>query len=125
MTTATHKRRTQRPRRNAEQAQSFSHQSLASEVQVAEAIAERAAAGVHPDCACLPYEDVFTYRRWEEQGMAVQKGEKAMKIATHVRMGGKVNEETGEEEGGRLYPRIVCLFCRCQTKEVTEKPTPA
>ncbi len=119
MSTTTKKRpREKRARRSAGEARTFDHVSEASFGQICEAIQERAGEGVYPDCDCQPYRDVFTFGRWLDQGMAVRKGERALKISSFVKRDPKPGQDPTEE---RLIPKTLCLFCRCQ---VSEKEAP-
>jgi len=52
----------------------------------------------HFDCDCQPYEDIFTYRRWEAQGLVVSKGQKGVKVSRYT------------------------VFCRCQVQEPDTEP---
>lgn len=108
-----------RERMTASQARTFPTISLSSAIQVTDAIQQRAAAGIYPACECNCYEDIFTFNRWLALGMAVRKGEKAMKIASYVPIASTAepNSDEAQEEAGekpRLRPATVCLFCRCQ-----------
>ena len=61
-------------------------------------------------CGCEPYQDVFTYRRWQGLGFQVIKGQKAIKIPVIVRTR---DDDTGEEK--RLF-RTSAVFCRHQVE---------
>lgn len=64
-------------------------------------------------CACRPYEDWFTYQRWQAQGMQVQKGEKSTRIPYYI------TEELDQDDGTTKtvsHRTASCLFCRCQVK---------
>lgn len=65
-------------------------------------------------CGCEPYEDVFTYRRWQAQGYQVERGSKAIKIPT-VRTVDHENKLTGEIEQRKLF-HTSAVFCRHQVK---------
>lgn len=67
-------------------------------------------------CGCHPYEDVFTYKRWQAQGFQVQRGEKAISLPL-------VKEIVEEDEGGETIEQRRILghswvFCRCQVKPI-------
>jgi len=66
-------------------------------------------------CGCQPYQDVFTYRRWQAQGMQVQKGQKSIKIATYAPVTRK-DEETGELVVVGKRPWTSRVFCRHQVQ---------
>lgn len=65
-------------------------------------------------CNCVPYEDIFTYRRWQALGYQVQKGEKGHSITTY-RTAKKGKDENGDPIIHR-FPRTSYVFCRCQVK---------
>ncbi len=65
-------------------------------------------------CGCEPYVDVFTYRRWQAQGMQVQRGEKAIRLPMIYQRSEK-DPETGEETTSRRMGSSA-VFCRCQVK---------
>lgn len=117
--------RNSRPKMTAEQARSFSSFSVSSMTQILEARDARSAEGVHPNCECNPYEDFFTFNRWIAQGMAVQKGEHALKIATFTETAAsrqrRESADVDEETQTRLRPTTACLFCRCQVKAIEPK----
>lgn len=60
------------------------------------------------DCACIPYEDTFTYGRWRGLGMQVRRGEHGIRIGT-VR-----TVPVGDTEQTRTVPGSAVVFCRCQ-----------
>ena len=65
-------------------------------------------------CGCEPYRDVFTYRRWQAQGMQVQRGEKAIRLPLlYARE--ETDKDTGEKKTQRRMGRSA-VFCRCQVK---------
>ena len=114
---STRSRRTKRPRHTAAEAQSFDTYSPASIAQVQDAIDARAEDGIHEDCQCQPYIDTFVIGRWADQGYLVKKGEKALRISTFAKTGGKFeaeNEAGEKEERDRLRAVTAKLFCRCQ-----------
>lgn len=64
-------------------------------------------------CGCKPYEDVFTYKRWQALGMQVQKGEhgKSLSIIKEIK--------DKDDDGNVVKKKKMCytkVFCRCQTK---------
>lgn len=72
------------------------------------------------ECDCLPYVNVFTYKRWQAQGFQVRRGEKAIcKITVFVRRDKK--DDAGEVTSSYTIPKLVSLFCRCQVDETGEK----
>lgn len=64
-------------------------------------------------CECDPYQDIYTYRRWQAQGYHVMKGQKGFKIPVvkHI-----INEENQTEEFRPLFVSAA-VFCRCQVEE--------
>jgi hypothetical protein len=113
------RRNTKHPKLTAEDARTFEYESMASILQIEEAIAERAEAGIYPECECVPYEQTFNFNRWLAQGFSVKKGEKALRIQTFTPTG-KTRKEQGEDgsesEKPILRPTIAFLFCRCQVQ---------
>ena len=69
------------------------------------------------ECGCEPYQDVFTYRRWQAQGFQVAKGSKAIKLP-QVRIVDRENKETGEMEQRRVFHNSA-VFCRHQISEAS------
>ena len=67
-------------------------------------------------CGCEPYVDVFTYQRWQAQGMQVQRGQRSVRIPLMVR-GERVDETTGERVAYRMR-RTSAVFCRCQVAPI-------
>lgn len=64
-------------------------------------------------CTCRAYVDWFTYRRWQAQGMQVQRDEKGFKLATYH------TEEEQHDDGSVTTKRrryTAALFCRCQVQ---------
>ena len=59
-------------------------------------------------CGCQPYQDVFTYNRWKAQGMQVQRGAKAIKLAM-------IKQIEQDEEIKKIFTSSN-VFCRCQVK---------
>ena len=103
MTTATRSTRTRRPEMTPEEAQRFDRQSVASFAQVVASL----------QCECEPYEDVFTFRRWQAQGFHVRKGEHGVKFLSFVPVDGRQSAD-GTEHEPYLMPRTLVVFCRCQ-----------
>jgi hypothetical protein len=66
-------------------------------------------------CNCEPYQDVFTYARWQAQGLQVQKNEKSIKTTTWIPIV-KTDAETGEDIIKGTRPKTTSLFCRCQVE---------
>lgn len=82
------------------------HYSAANAIKVQQAIEAK----VVP-CSCVPYLDVFNYKRWQAQGMQVLRGEHGLvKLPTIM-----VIEKDGQETK-RMGSSTV--FCRCQVKDV-------
>ena len=124
MTTTARTTKTARPPMTASDAVSFSGFSISSELQVNWAIKERRESGIHADCSCRAYDDVFTFNRWIAQGSAVVKGEKAMHVSSFVPVGdkatdGKATDGTGERQ--RMIPKNLFLFCRCQVAPIAPR----
>jgi antirestriction protein ArdC len=64
-------------------------------------------------CGCKAYEDIYTYRCWQAQGMQVRRGEKAIKLPVVVDR--VVEDENGElRQTHSLFSSAV--FCRCQVE---------
>lgn len=82
------------------------HYSAANHTKVLTAIAAK----VVP-CGCVPYTDVFNYRRWQAQGMQVQRGEKMLVKLPTIYM-----TDSDGQESKRMGSSAV--FCRCQVKDV-------
>jgi hypothetical protein len=95
---------TNTPTLTPETAKQFDRYSVANAVTVKQAL----------PCGCEPYVDVFTYRRWQAQGMQVQRGEKAIRLPLIYQRTEK-DPETGEETTARRMGRSA-VFCRCQVK---------
>ncbi len=97
-----------RPAITAEQAKHFAGYSQSNAMLVVAALRTRCHNG------CQPYQDVYTYERWQAQGMQVQKGEKSIHIPIVKH---KMIED--EEEGiikDVTIKGTACVFCRCQVK---------
>ena len=71
----------------------FAHRADKSITAIADATRERG-------CQCVPYADVFTFRRWRLQGHRVMRGEKAL-----ARVGRR---------------GFTAVFCRCQVEPVPD-----
>lgn len=122
-----------RPKMTAYEARYFEGgQSLKAIVAVAEALAERNEADeAFDECECEAYTDVFTFNRWLAQGMAVQRGQRAIRHLAWIPMSGGQTAEA-ESDGDtpidgeqatrrRLRQKITYLFCRCQVAHVLPK----
>ncbi len=127
----TNSRRTLRTDRAAKMtaadAQTFDNISDKSAEQVITAIEARKEAGLFPECTCEPYEDVFTFLRWKAMGRVPCKGTTALHVASFVPVNDKSEatptpKDGSDEKKARLMPKTLYLFCRCQTKELEEKP---
>ena len=103
MATAT---RQKRPPMTEEESRTFQGFSVANAARVMLALEQRG-------CACEPYADVFTFRRWLPQGRVVKKGEKGIPLPVVV------ETEADEEQEERRMLRTSYVFCRCQTTERT------
>lgn len=108
-----------RPRMTESQARDFDRMSEASAEQLAAAIEARAEAGIHENCDCQPYEDVFTIGRWNAQGYSVRRGEKALRVSSYAVTEGE--DETDGEAKRHLRPVNLVLFCRCQVENHERK----
>jgi hypothetical protein len=71
-------------------------------------------------CGCVPYETVFTFRRWKAQGMSVMKGEKAIRIPV-VKDVESTDADTGEITKSKRVFGTAAVFCKCQVKPIGEK----
>lgn len=67
-------------------------------------------------CQCVAYRDWFTYRRWQAQGMQVQKGQHGVKLTTWIPVT-KIDND-GEKKVVGKRPRGASVFCRCQVKAI-------
>jgi hypothetical protein len=95
---------------------------MASMTQVFDAIEARRAEGIHTECACNPYLDVFTFNRWKAQGLSVKKGERSLRVASWTPTESGKEALSQAEEGEQvsnlhLRPVNLCLFCRCQIEK--------
>jgi antirestriction protein ArdC len=72
------------------------------------------AASAARGCACEPYRDYLTFRRWRAVGRHVRKGEHGVTLP--LVMEPETDTETGET---RTRPRFgrSHVFCRCQTDQ--------
>ena len=93
-----------RPKLTPAQAKSFDRTSVSNALAVV----------MQLKCPCQPYEDVFTYNRWQVLGYQVQRGEKAIKLPLVKSI--EVENEEGETENKRILGSSA-VFCRCQVKE--------
>ena len=101
-----------RPAMTAEQATRFERVSPANAAIVQQTLL----------CGCKPYEDVFTYTRWQARGYQVKRGEHSIKLAV-IKVVEKENED-GETETRRVFGNSH-VFCRHQVKQVQgTMPTP-
>jgi hypothetical protein len=92
---------TDRTPMTAEEARTFRSASMSNALLLLAKASERG-------CNCQPYEDWFTYHRWQAQEYSVRKGEHGVKLPVIVQT---TDEETGATR--RLLHRSV-VFCRCQ-----------
>jgi antirestriction protein ArdC len=65
-------------------------------------------------CACQAYQDWFTFRRWQAQGMQVQRGEKGTKLTTYIPV--FVTDDSGDKHPSGTRPKTTSVFCHCQVK---------
>lgn len=107
------RKKRERQKLTPEQARSFpAGERLTSAVAILNAQAQRASQGIHPYCKCTPYEDWFTYHRWQAQGLQVKQGEHgSIRIPIIIE---SEDPDTGET---RRRPWTSVLFCRCQVQE--------
>ena len=64
-------------------------------------------------CQCVPYEDFFTYKRWQAQGFQVQKGQKGTSLTVYKP---RFKEEDGKQIQKGMSRWTAYVFCRCQVK---------
>jgi antirestriction protein ArdC len=69
-------------------------------------------------CACQPYADWFTYKRWLAQGQQVQKGQHGVKLPVVIE---SVTTDGNGKEQVKTFPRMTTVFCRCQVKPAESK----
>lgn len=100
---------------SADEAMSFSHNSVANDVAVLSELASRGT----PGCTCLPRIDVLTMPRWNALGKKVKKGSKSMSIPTII-INEEFDESTGENKKDRKFGSAR-VFCRCQTEDMSQK----
>jgi antirestriction protein ArdC len=67
-------------------------------------------------CECEPYEDIYTYARWQAQGYQVRKGEHGTRITTFIPVKDKATDKV---IGSRPWSSVV--FCRCQVDKVIKQ----
>lgn len=100
--------KSQESRFDQRSARHFDRYSVANAVTVKSALA----------CGCEPYVDVFTYRRWQAQGMQVQRGEHAIRLPV-IYAREETDPETGETRSRRRFGKSA-VFCRHQVKAIGE-----
>jgi hypothetical protein len=87
-----------------QEAKSFSRYSVANALR----------AEVSLSCGCKAYEDIFTYRRWQAQGMQVQRGARAVRLPVIV-------DRMVEDKNGELRQIhgffSTAVFCRHQVEQ--------
>ena len=67
-------------------------------------------------------EPIHTYNAWKEMGLQVQKGEKAVaQFVIRKHKNGKVDEETGVEEKGKMFMKKASFFTAAQVAPIAEK----
>jgi hypothetical protein len=101
-------KRDKAPAMTANQARSFDSFSVGSTLMAKLALA----------CACEPYVDLFTYKRWLAQGMQVRKGEKSISLPLVKNV--EETDDDGEVVKSRRILGTSRLFCRCQTDEIAQ-----
>ena len=70
-------------------------------------------------CDCIPYQDWFTYNRWQALGYQVQRDEKGFCLTTYP-----TREEEDPKTGKKVKksrPWRAYVFCRCQVKRKEER----
>ena len=67
------------------------------------------------DCECVPYQDWYTYDRWQALGYQVQRGEKGFCLTTYPKME-EEDPKTGKKKR-KSRPWRSYVFCRCQVKK--------
>jgi len=91
-----------------EQATQFNRFSITNALTVANAL----------PCGCIPYQDVFTYKRWLVQGYCVKKGQHGIKIPV---IGSTQKENENGEVIIRKYTTTSAVFCRHQVVKLEPK----
>lgn len=89
----------------AEDARQFNHFSIHNAVQAQLAC---------PEGTCEAYKDIFTFRRWKQQGFFVHKGEKGTRITTWIPK--TITEEDGTKKIVGKRPKVAIVFCRHQVE---------
>ena len=93
------------------------NQMTAAEAKEFDGYSERNAAIVADalTCDCEPYEDVYTYDRWQALGRQVVKGQHGIKLSITKAY------EIEDKDTGELVTRkrrwYTTVFCKCQTIE--------
>ncbi len=64
-------------------------------------------------------EAIHTYNGWKERGFQVKRGEHAKAVFTIWKWAGQKDEETGEETGGRCFPKKSFWFTADQVEKVS------
>lgn len=62
-------------------------------------------------------EPIHTFANWKQKGFAVQKGQKAVAKITIWKYIGKINKETGEDEG-KMYMKTAAFFSSSQVEKI-------
>jgi len=103
---------TTRQRMTATQATQFDRYSVGNAAQVESAL----------ECGCKPYQDVFTYGRWQALGQQVQRGQKAIKLPTII-------STNSEDDDGNITTKrkfhMSAVFCRHQVASQGKAKAPA
>lgn len=70
----------------------------------------------HFNCDCKAYVDIFTYKRWQDQKMQVQKGSTGTRIQSWI--------EKERKDGTKVtFPKTTTVFCRHQVQLIdTDNP---
>jgi len=66
-------------------------------------------------CACKPYRDWFTLKRWNAQGYRVKSGEHGVRLTTYKTI--KYTDDDGKTRQKKI-PKRYYAFCRCQVEAV-------
>jgi antirestriction protein ArdC len=70
-------------------------------------------------CDCEAYRDIYTYARWQAQGMQVRKGEHGTKISTYAPITAK--DDAGQTVVVGKRPWTSTVFCRHQVEPKATK----
>ena len=107
---------TARPAMTEDQAKSFNSYSATNAATLQGAAAARG-------CQCEPYNDWYTYARWQAQGFQVRKGEHAARLPCFAPVTRK-DPTTGETVIAGKRPWTAYVFCRHQVDPQGSAPAP-